>query len=461
MKKIWTSILSVALALVMLLCVGCTPKKTDYDGTEVQGVSDTEIIVGNTAATTGSFAKVGLPFNAALEAVLYDYNQKGGYNGKNVRLIHYDDGFDGAVGLTYTKRLVEDDKVFALVGHFGTNTVSSTIDYIKEEGVPMVYAATGISDLYQEQAKGFERAVMPVQPIYDTEGRMLLARALGELKGRKVGVLYTTDDAGEGIKKGIDRQAKEIPNKKAEVFAQGVEAGASDFSAAMNALKSKNCDVIIAACNQDPLKKVLSAMNNANYDVPVITSYVNANAVTLGEYYGAGLINENRPVYTNAWLDTTTLDGFNDYVEFAAVMTAYDKAKGNTLYDDAILNLPALYPEKFPDGKVSLYYLDSYAMAGYLAADIFVEGLERVKAAGEELTWLNFVDAMEKEDFDLKMGGSLSFKNGSRVGITSFALNVIKKNVNAETGAITYALQAAVEGESIVTLDTVWDRITF
>ena len=62
--------------------------------------------------------------------------------------------FDAAQGMTYTQTLVEDDQVFALVGHFGTNTVGATLDYVKGVGIPTVYCVTGISGLYQEGATG-------------------------------------------------------------------------------------------------------------------------------------------------------------------------------------------------------------------------------------------------------------------------------------------------------------------
>jgi ABC-type branched-subunit amino acid transport system substrate-binding protein len=181
------------------------PSVKDYDGTETQGITDTEILIGNTAATTGAFATVGEPFNVGLNVALKMYNDMGGFGGKKVRLVHYDDEFDGAKGLQYTKTLVEQDKVFSLVGHFGTNTVAATVDYIKEQGVPMVYAATGINDLYQEGAEGYNKSVMPVQPIFKTEGRVLLARAMAStegnygLGGKKIGVIYTSDDAGKGM----------------------------------------------------------------------------------------------------------------------------------------------------------------------------------------------------------------------------------------------------------------------
>ncbi|NMA94195.1 MAG: ABC transporter substrate-binding protein, partial [Clostridiales bacterium] len=203
---------------------------------EVQGVTDTEILVGNTAATTGAFATVGVPFNAGLEAALKEYGE---FQGRTIRLVHYDDGFDGAQGLVYTKQLVEDDKVFALVGHFGTNTVGATLDYLVDKGVPMVYAATGIQELYQENAKGNDGVIYSVQPIYTTEGRVLLARAVAPketgmgLGGKNIGVIATTDDSGAGLIAGVKNQAEKLG---LDLKYQEVEPAATDYSAAVSVL---------------------------------------------------------------------------------------------------------------------------------------------------------------------------------------------------------------------------------
>jgi ABC-type branched-subunit amino acid transport system substrate-binding protein len=113
-----------------------------------QGVTDTTILVGNTAAVTGAFAAVGVPFNDAIKAVFESINEAGGIGGRTIEFISYDDEFNAANGVTFTETLVEQDEVFALVGHFGTPTVGATLDYIQTQGVPMVYAATGINGLY-------------------------------------------------------------------------------------------------------------------------------------------------------------------------------------------------------------------------------------------------------------------------------------------------------------------------
>ena len=307
MKKTLALILALALCLSLAACSGLTNEPaadpteapagsdapevegseapeggdTSDDGyapfVDVQGVDDTTIYVGNTAATTGSYATVGVPFNAGMEAAFKAYNDAGGFQGKKIELIHYDDGFDAAQGLTYTKTLVETDKVFAIVGHFGTNTVAATLDYLKEKGIPMVYAATGIEDLYQEGATGNDKVIYPVQPIYNSEGRVLLARAVAPtdngvgLGGTKIGVVATTDDAGSGLVYGVKKQAETLD---VEIVYQDVDAAATDYSAAVNVLKNNGCDVVIACMNQAPLATLMASMRDADYNVDVITSFV-------------------------------------------------------------------------------------------------------------------------------------------------------------------------------------------
>lgn len=439
MKKLISILLVLAFVFAFAAC-GLTDdtqggENVEGDGyapfVDVQGVTEDTIYVGNTAATTGDYATVGVPFNAGMEAAFKEYNDAGGFQGKSIKLVHYDDGFDAAQGLTYTKTLVETDNVFAIVGHFGTNTVGATLDYLKEKGIPMVYAATGIEDLYQEGATGNDKVIYPVQPIYNSEGRVLLARALAPVEGgyglggTKIGVIYTSDDAGTGLKYGVDKQNETL---KAEIVAQEVDAAATDFSAAVNVLKNGGCDVVIACMNQAPLATLMSSMRDANYDVNVVTSYVNASAVTLGALVDNGSITADRTVYSTAWLDTSTEEGMAGYMTFAAAMSAWELENGGSGSDNA---------------------LNSYAMAGYIAGNLFVQALTALDKAGLELNWVNFNDIMEATEFQVPMGGTINFANGDRLAITSLALNTISLEKDA-TG--NYALQVV---SPIMSLDDV------
>lgn len=440
---------TLVLGAVGVLALGaCGNQTKEYDGTEVQGVTESEILVGNTAATTGDFAQVGVPFNAGLEAVFKDYENNGG---KKITLKHYDDGFDGARGATLTKKLVEDDKVFALVGHFGTNTVASTVDYIKEVGVPMVYAATGINDLYQEEAVGYDKAVISVQPIYKTEGRSLLARALAPYNAEaaldptqqhgvniygddvKIGVINTADDAGRGIREGVERQAEELKVTNITYSETQATAG-TNHASAVEKLKNAGCQIVIVCANQVPFGEILKAMKNANYDAIVLTSYVSANAVTLGQLVADGSITATRPVYTAGWLDITTAEGTAALLDFVRVITT-------------------VIPE------YAVYAANSYAMAGYVAGKLFVEGVQRVEDAGEELTWLNYINALESEKVSIPMGGMLDLSDGKRLGIEDLALNGTLL-VETEVNGTVYPAGSLVSYASLQSIDTIWESVS-
>jgi len=364
---------------------------------DTQGVYDDRVVVGNTAATSGGFASVGVPFNAAMQAYFDMVNADGGIGGRQIEFIHYDDEFDGAQGLTNTQRLVEDDQVFALVGHFGTPTVGATYEYLNELGVPRVYYATGISQLFNPAADGGERFSFPVQPIFDAEGEVMVARAVAEYDAEKIGVIYTNADDGRGMLNGIELRAQALG---IELVTQQVAPDANDMSSAATALVSADVDAIIVAANQVPAEVAIKALYSASSEAPIFTSYVNA-----AESFIANLADEitsgQFPIYSNAWVNIFNADGsFNaGYLLFA---------------------------EQNPD-----YAANSFAMAGWIAAHFFVEGLRRV--GDDELTWDTYLEAMESAPVENPMGGIVDFADGRRAGTQSMAL-----------------LQATVDGETYV-----------
>ena len=450
LKLILALVLVASMAFSMVGCSLIFGQQPDNGGTgdsgdngdntkpvaAAQGI-DTEkhtILVGNTAATTGAFAAVGVPFNYAQEAYFWYFtNHTDGYkdaegNKYTINFNHYDDGFDGVKGATYTKKLVEEDKVFALVGHFGSNTVSATVDYLEEQEIPMIYGVCGVSDLYNTEAN-----IMTVQPIYDTEGQSMVATAFasveaGGLAATKLGVISTTDEAGKGMLNGIKIEVNKL-GKGSSVVYQEADATATDYSAQVTALKTAGCDVVIIAANQAPFINIANTFVTAQYEnVKILTSYVSANYATMGGLVLSGAINATREIYAGAWLVTGSapnpeFKGWNDFVEYARIMTLYAKHKGEeliSLADDATAAFLLGGYDWAADG-VSSYYLNSYAMAGYVSANVFCEGLSRM--SGKVLTWEGFIAAMESAPVNVPMGQSVNYANGQRVGIDALAVN--------------------------------------
>ncbi|MDD4070689.1 MAG: ABC transporter substrate-binding protein, partial [Candidatus Izemoplasmatales bacterium] len=233
MKKI---LLVLSLFVFSVVFVACseTTETTEAVIENAQGVSDTEIKIGNTAVTGGALGFVGAPFKAGMEAYINMVNDDGGVlGGRMIRLIHYSDNFDGEQGATYTARLVEVDKVFAMVGHFGTPTVASTAEYLDTLGVPRVYYGTGSSLVFEESAPG--SASFPVQPVYEYEGEMMAARAVDTFAAEKIGLIYTANENGFEIKTGLERIATELG-----VEVVSAQVSGTDYAAAALTIQNAN-----------------------------------------------------------------------------------------------------------------------------------------------------------------------------------------------------------------------------
>ena len=480
-KRVWSIVLIGFMAFSLIACGdkggNDTQSKDEvienvlaeaYEGIEVQGITEDKIYIGNATASSGEFATVGTPFNLGLNAALKVYNDKGGYKGKVVELVHYDDGFNAEQGLTLTKKLVEEDKVFALVGHFGTPTVAATLDYItSDSGIPMIYAVTGISGLYNEDAEGFEQAITPVQPIYNTEGRILLARAVASadsglgLGGTKIGVISTTDEAGMGILEGIKRQEKDIEGVTIK-YVTTSDAPGTNHSSAVSALRDEGCDVIIVAANQTPFGEIMNYMKDAGLDnIKILTSYVSANEdflVTLP-------ITGTREVYTTAWLDITSASYFyapaEDNVTGTYLWACYKalaETYGDDLADTYDAGVSGFSEEYWAAAEAICAYdlavngaasttaftnsYNAYALAGYIAGTMFIEGLNRVEESDKDLTWMNYIEAMESAPVDVPMGGTINLADGSRLGTTDSALN---KFDMTKMELVTYSGMASLE----------------
>lgn len=459
MKKFF----ALVLALVMVLgLVACGEKAPAVE--ELKGVTEDTILVGNTAGTTGALATIGGPFNIGIEAAFAAYNAEGGFNGKSVKLQHYDDGGVATQSVTLTEQLIHEDEVFAIVGNFASNCVAANLPIIKEANVPMVYAAAGNNELLNEAAEGADRGIFPVQPLNFTEGRMLILRAFapltsGGLGGTKVGVLTNTVEASQTILKGIEAEAADLPAaQKDAITYQNVTS--TDFSAAINALKNAGCDVVVVGVIGTDFTSALTAMANANYYVPVLTSYNNANAGILNDAATTILAEQytdvltNIPIYAQAWLDITSTEYFYTNPD-SALLKGYE-ALGLAQPGAGMPGFKEEYwvvaekifnycTEQGMDNAFAMSY-DSYALAGYIAGDLFCQGLKELQAQGKELTRANYVDVLESKEYQVAMADTISFANGMRSGVQSFALTMFYDAFTINGGAYHSASSATVHG---------------
>ncbi len=370
--------------------------KTEVDDT-VQGVTDTEIKVGNTAAVSGAYAPVGVPFIAGIESYFKMINDQGGIDGRKITFVHKDDEFDPVKGKAYLQEMVEDEKVFAIVGHFGTPVVAATIDDLKSYGIPSVYFATGIGQLYAEHAEtnadGYN--LFPVQPIYTTEGQIMVARGIGTFNAKKIGIIYTSDDAGKDMLTGAKEKCEELG---IEYVSEQVAAGAADVSAAVTSIKNANVDFVIVGAIQATMPTIVKEMASQGMTVPAITTYVNVSPA-ISEQVATDIAGKF-DVYGNGWVS----------------------------YDDERADNLALYQE-WTDAE---YADNAYAQTGWIAAAFFCDGLNRLAEEGKDVTWANYMAALEEAPLQNPFGGTIDYANGLRAGTQ--VMNLSKINASQPTG---------------------------
>jgi len=432
MKKMILGLMVLFSAIILISCE--RPLKEEEKkaaGYNANGINDTEIVVGNTAATTGAFSVIGLPFLSGLQAGFEEYNNDTN-NVRKIRFVHYNDEFNGDLGLTNTKKLVEEDKIFALVGHFGTNTIEKTMDYLIGKKVPMVYAATGTNALYHDSDA---KNILSVQPIYRTEARMMVARALKEnlfgpngnakiSANAKIGVLYSDDASGTSMKVGLDQEFKTQGIAADRI--KEVKFNLAEAATAVNQVLEANPEVIILAANQQPSTAAATKLREKGSTIPVITSYVNG-ATTFTPAIEQDKKSLPFEVYANTWLDivdktkpapTADMVGRNGVLEGLANVEALSQFPGFT---DEYWHFVKTMNTSVKTTTAPNNWSSPHAMAGYIAARTFIALLKKVTDF-KALTWDSFLDLAEKEPIKLPLSGTLNFKDGKRHGITTLSL---------------------------------------
>src|SRR5215208_2236552 len=107
------------------------------------GVFADRIVFGQAAVLEGPTASLGLGMREGLLAAFGEVNRAGGIKGRKLELVARDDGYEPKKSIQVTRQLIEEDKVFALVGPVGTPTSAATQPIASEAGVPFIGAFTG------------------------------------------------------------------------------------------------------------------------------------------------------------------------------------------------------------------------------------------------------------------------------------------------------------------------------
>ena len=147
-------------------------------------------------------SRVGMrAYFAYVNATRTGPDKKRGVFGRQIVWKYYNDQFSAAQAVPLTRRLVEEDKVFATVGQLGTEVVRSTQGYMNESKVPQTLVSTGAS-YWGTEGKQYPWTI-GWQPDYISEGRLYGLHIKQNHPGKKIAILYQQDDYGKDYLYGV------------------------------------------------------------------------------------------------------------------------------------------------------------------------------------------------------------------------------------------------------------------
>ncbi len=171
--------LGCAVAMMLPLAVLAQKK---YD----TGASDSEIRIGHTIPYSGPASAYGAQ-GKAIAAWFQKVNDEGGVNGRKLKLISLDDGYNPAKTVEATRKLVEQDEVLFIGGALGTPQNAAVQKYLNAKKVPQLFVSTGASRW--NDPKNFPWT-MGIVPSYHTEGSIYAEHILKNKPGAKIAVLF-------------------------------------------------------------------------------------------------------------------------------------------------------------------------------------------------------------------------------------------------------------------------------
>jgi len=201
---------------------------------------DQEIVLGTHADPGPPETAYGFVPSAVRAYFDYVNEELGGVCGRRISLVGESDNSDPAVATKNVRKLLDQDKVMAIIGGAGDATHSAVVDYLNEEGVPDLWIMSGLHKWAADQDE-YPWSIS-LLPDYFVEGTIMGRYISQELPGKRVGVLYQDDDFGKdglaGIKNGLDPNSNEIAS------IQSHEITAIDVADQVAKLKEDGAEVV-------------------------------------------------------------------------------------------------------------------------------------------------------------------------------------------------------------------------
>jgi branched-chain amino acid transport system substrate-binding protein len=250
------------------------------------GVSSDKIVFGQAAALTGPAGALGQDARSGILAAFAEVNRAGGVKGRKLELVSRDDGYEPTKSVDATKVLINDDKVFALIGAVGTPTSLATEPIAAENNIPFIGPFTGAEFL-----RGADKSeVVNIRASYFQETETMVERLTKDKGVSRIAILYQNDAFGRaglaGVQRALDRRGMEL-------VAEGTfERNTTAIKMALLSIRKSNPEAVIMIGPYRPCAAFIKLARQVKMDATFVgISFVGSNSLAkeLG-VDGAGVV---------------------------------------------------------------------------------------------------------------------------------------------------------------------------
>jgi branched-chain amino acid transport system substrate-binding protein len=387
MRKMMSSVIGGFTILLLSACGSKDAAESDSGAMAVQGVTDTEILLGSHTDLSGTTAIWGVGSINGARMRFDEVNAAGGIHGRQIRLIVEDQGYQVPRAIQAANKLLHRDKVFAIIFALGTQINNTVLPSQMEAGIPNFFPYTGARSMNEP----FHRLQFTQRGVYYDEIRAGFSYSVSTLGKKSPCVVYQDTDYGYENHDAVIDQAAEM---NIEIVATAAHKPTeTEFTATVLRLRNAGCDVVFMGTVHRDTVLILEAARKMGWDS---VSFV-GNDVTYGDVV--------------AHLQSGASEGFSAFGHIAELYRDDDLS-------DEVIAWYDRYAERFGEKPVVA------AIEGYRGADIFITALER---AGKELTHDSLITAMESiTDYEDMFGYKLSFGPNDHKGVSESILSVVE-----------------------------------
>jgi branched-chain amino acid transport system substrate-binding protein len=209
-----------------------------------EGISATEIVIGTHQDLSGPIKGWGVPVSNGMKMAIEEINAAGGINGRKIKLVLEDSGYDPKKAVLASQKMVERDKIFAMVGPMGSPTVLASQDILFDAGVLQLFPLTAAEFTFKfDPAKPQERLKFNNLLPYIESTRAAVKYMVEAKNFKKPCIIYQDDEYGKNVLDGFNQQL--VAMKLTAASITSFKRGASDFSAQVAKMKADGCDMVL------------------------------------------------------------------------------------------------------------------------------------------------------------------------------------------------------------------------